>query len=394
MSIDFQLAHRCPHLIMEEPVDIGGDRRSLVTRAGIASNTILRVLANNAYYVPPAGLHSQALLVGAESGPFQIFGCHGDANAASTDPNWLQVTGSTESATFTLPPGNRITADRLVRLFRAELDDVVVTNENGYLNFVDVGSIGTESRVTLSGRGADAIGFSEQRSARGREVYPPWVLAERQDVLPRVNRNGQVIDVAKYVRFTRSVRPNATWKVTYATYPDRCLRCGGTFVENDWRFDIQGDLVTVQNENLLYQAALKILLTRRGSNPYHTAYGSDIMTRIGGKAVGATAQLIREDVRSALARMQSLQRQQAEYQQVTLKERLFSILSVEVLPHNTDPTAFLVDVVVSNGSSDPIRLTIVFSVPGAIALAGTNNLTLGLDTTGLTTAQSRVVFGG
>ena len=48
----------------------------------------------------------------------------------------------------------------------------------------------------------------------------------------------------------------------------------------------------------------------------------------------------------------------------------------------------------SNGSAEPIRLSIVFSVPGAIALAGTNNLTLGLDTTGLTDAQSRLVFGG
>ena len=104
------------------------------------------------------------------------------------------------------------------------------------------------------------------------------------------------------------------------------------------------------------------------------------------------AQAIHEDVRTALGRMQALQKQQAKYQRVSLKERLYAIMSVEVLPHETDQTAFLVDVVVSNGTGEPVRLTIVFSVPGAVALAGTNNLTLGLDTTGLTVEESRRVF--
>jgi len=38
------------------------------------------------------------------------------------------------------------------------------------------------------------------------------------------------------------------------------------------------------------------------------------------------------------------------------------------------------------------QLSVVFSVPGAVALAGTNNLTLGLESTGLTVAESREVF--
>jgi len=47
-----------------------------------------------------------------------------------------------------------------------------------------------------------------------------------------------------------------------------------------------------------------------------------------------------------------------------------------------------VDVVVSNNTGQPVKLSIVFSVPGAVALAGSNNLSLGLDTTGLTPAES------
>jgi phage baseplate assembly protein W len=149
------------------------------------------------------------------------------------------------------------------------------------------------------------------------------------------------------------------------------------------RFNVQGEPLLIENENLLYQAALKILLTRKGSNPFHTQYGSQIMSRIGNKAVGAVAMLINEDVRTALANMQAYQAAQAKYQIVTAKERLYSIQSVNVYPHDSDPTAFMVDIVVSNASGEPISLTIVFTVPGAVALAGSNGLSLGIETTGL-----------
>lgn len=391
MSIDFQLGHRCPHLVVEEPVDLGSDRVSLVTRAPVASTTLLRVLANNAYYIPSNGLYSQAVLYGAESGPFQITGCISE-NGLTVDSNVVTVTSSTESKTFRLPIGQRVTTDSLVREFRAGFSDIIVTNEDGHLVFSDVAKIGPESRIVVSGRGRASIGFGSQWRAKGQEVYPPWRLNSRADILPMVNRGPYIFDHARYVQFARPVKLNPTFKVTYSTPVERCPRCRATFVENDWRFDIEGELIEVVNEDLLYQAALKILLTRRGSNPYHTAYGSKIMDRIGAKAVGAVATSIQDDVRTALGRMQSLQQQQAKYQRVSLKERLYSIMSVEVFPHETDPTAFLVDVVVSNGTAEPVRLSIVFSVPGAVALAGTNNLTLGLETTGLTVAESREVF--
>jgi len=391
MSIDFHLGHRCPHLVVEEPVNIGSDNVSLVTKAPVASTTVLRVLANNAYYIPTNGLYSQAILYGSESGPFQIEGCISE-NGASVDANVVTVTSSSESKTFSLPIGNRVTTDALIRVFRAQFVDIIVTNENGYLVFTDVASIGPESRITVSGRGRDSIGFSGQWKAKGQEVYPPWRLSSRADILPMVNRGPYIFDHARYVQFTHPVKLHPTFKVTYSTPPERCPRCRATFIENDWRFDIEGEIITVENENLLYQAALKILLTRRGSNPYHTPYGSQIMERIGSKAVGAVAQSIQEDVRTALGRMQSLQKQQAKYQRVSLKERLYSIMSVEVYPHETDQTAFLVDVIVSNGTAEPIQLSVVFSVPGAVALAGTNNLTLGLESTGLTVAESREVF--
>ena len=392
MSIDLQLAHSCPHLVIEEPVAIGVDRRSLVTLAPVASTTVLRVIANNTYYVPSSGLYSQAVLKGDRSGPFRIEGCATPAAGTLADANVITITSSTETRTFRLPLGTRVTTDSLVRLFREGFTDIVAQNSGGFLEFADVANIGPLSFLRITGRGAEALGFKKQWAIKGQEVFPPWGLNSREDSLPWVNRQGNFNTTGRYVQFSRPVRSNPTFKVTYASPGDRCPRCRATFVENDWRFDVPGNLVEITDENLLYQAALKMLLTRKGTNPYHPTYGATLMDRIGAKAVGATAMLIQEDVRAALSRMQTIQTQQAKFQQVSLKERLYAVLAVEVLQHKNDPTTFLVDVVVTNGTGVPVSLSIVFAVPGAVALAGTNNLTLGLETTGLNAEQARL-FG-
>jgi len=164
------------------------------------------------------------------------------------------------------------------------------------------------------------------------------------------------------------------------------------FIENDIRFNIQGNVIVIRDENLLYQAALKILQTRIRSNPFQAFYGSSIVSRIGTKAVGATATLLTEDVQMALRNLQSLQTAQAKYQAVTAKERLYTVSSVNVTQSQDDLTVFLVDVVVLNASNQPVSISIVFSVPGVVALAGSNGLSLGLDYAGLTQVQSNSMF--
>lgn len=368
---------------MEEGVTLGSDRRLLPTRAPVASSTLLRVLVNNEFYVPSSGLHSQAYLVGAESGPFRITGCASAVSGTADDENVLTITTATETATFRLPLGGRVSADELVRRFRSRFTNLAVNNLNGHIEFMDLSRVGKESKVVLSGRGAAAIGFTGQRAAYGRQVYPGWGFFKQDDVFPRVNTQSNVITASRYVRFKEPLRGNPLIKQTYVAPPERCPRCRGTHIENDWRFDVNGDLVLIENEDLLYQAALKILLTRKGSNPYHPNYGSSLLSRVGRKAVGGTMTLLQEDVRTALATMQSLQDQQRQYQSVNLRERLYSVVSVEVLQHEQDPTVYLVDVVVSNGSGTPVSLNIVFSVPGAVALTGSNGLSLGLEGAGL-----------
>src|SRR5210317_2341150 len=76
VSVEIQAGFPCPHLVVEEPVVLGADRRSLQTRAPVANATSVRILVNNEVYIPASGLYSQALLQ-ARSGPYRIERCTG-----------------------------------------------------------------------------------------------------------------------------------------------------------------------------------------------------------------------------------------------------------------------------------------------------------------------------
>jgi len=283
--------------------------------------------------------------------------------------------------------------ERVQRALRlSPVNDLVgISERNNSLSLIERTDAGPPSFIRVSGKGADALGFLQKRS-RGAHVYPPWNLVARDDVFPTTRVNGLVIVPARFPQFKEPLRGNPTLKVTYVSMPERCPRCGGTWVENDYRFDPQGYAILIQNEDLLQQACLKAILTVQGSNPYHTKYGSLITTRIGRKLVQSSALLVKEDVVQALQQVQNLQKGQRQYQDVRNRELLFSIQSVDVRPSDIDPTLFFVDVVVRNGSNQPVQLETAFAVPGSVALAGSNNQVLGLDGAGLTVAQSRQLF--
>lgn len=370
MSKDFALGHPCPHLVLEEVVSLGSDRRSLVPKAPVASANVVRVLINDEAYVPPTGLHAQAQISGAFPGAFRVASCD----------RTFTVRGSTESATVTLPVG-RVTADVVAGLLRNALSDVAVEVVRGHVVLTDAGAIGTASTLFVEGSAAASLGFTVQTGARGRQVYPGWRLASAPDRI-----------LGRYPQFVSQIKADPIFKLTYVAEPRYCPRCSATYVENDYRFDLQGEAVLVQDADLLYQAALKILLTQVRSNPYFPSYGSAIMSRIGAKAVGAVSSLIVADVQTALANLQAQQQAQARRQVLSAKERLYSVSSVRVTPNPTDPTVFALDVVVTNASNQPVALSVVFTVPGAVALTGSNGLSLGLDTTGLSADQIARLF--
>jgi phage baseplate assembly protein W len=290
------------------------------------------------------------------------------------------------------------------RLLEANISVALPENINGHLALSDLSTVGPDSYVRVRGSAVSALGFgdtcndSRQRGARGRKLYPGWRLEPRPASVIRGFPGADELFPAdptdRYPKFVERIRGNPVFKVTYTVPGRSCLRCGGTFIENDYRFDSTGQALVIENEDLLYQAALKILLTDRGSNPYHDWYGSTIRSRIGSKALAGVAAQISEDVRRTLVNMQTVQQDQAQFQQVTARERLYNILQVRTAPHVQDPTTFLVDVTVQNASSEPIALSIVFSVPEVVALLGSNGLFLGTEAVGLQQELSNQAFAG
>lgn len=370
MAYDLQLAWPCSHLTVGEVVRLDvDDRRSLRVRQPVASQGSVRIMVNDQAYIPPSGLLSSATLTSQESGPFDL--------VENEDEFRIETPEGVFVASFAVRGTQRWETSAVVKHLQRLGFTGVVANVNGHLSITDALSVGGSSFVAVSGTAAAALGFGttadqKQRRARGKQVYPGWSLVVRTDAI--LNR---------YPVFDEPVRGDPVFKVTYAVPVQRCLRCRASFVENDARFGTDGEAVFVQAEDLLYQASLKMLLTDRGSNPYHGWYGTRIRSMVGQKAVSDVASLLADDIRKALSKFQSLQTSQAKYQTVVPQEKLRAILSVDVRPHVQDPTTFLVEVVVQNAAGTPVELNIVFTVPDVVALAGTNGLTLGAEVTRL-----------
>lgn len=351
MSTDIRLAFKCPHETLEERVFLSADRRSLPTTQPVAAESSVRLRIDEDIEVPRYGLHSQAQLTSSRSGPYTIL----------PNETTLTVSSKTGSVTVELDVGSRQSTDDLVATFNEVFldQDLFAENVNGHLTFSDIGSLGVQSEVVITGTAATLLGFIVSKRSRGKMLFPGWALHRR------FRADGSLL--ARYPKFVSPVRANPIFKVDYITAQSRCRRCATKGVENDFRSDTLGDTFLIQDENLLHQAALKILLTTKGSNPNHTWYGSSLRSRIGAKAIGAVSSQISEDVRRALENMQRTQTAQARYQPVSAKERLLTIESVQTIVDNNDPTRFLVDVLVRNASQQQVNLSVFYTVGGTTA---------------------------
>lgn len=378
MSFDFQLAHACPHLTIEEEVPLGPDRRELRTRQPVASSSRIRITANDDVTIPQGGLLSRAALSGSSSGPFRIV----------KNENLLTVSNRAETLVdFALPVGPRVETGRIVELLNAAFrnNDVSIqaVNSGGYLGLVDLLDRGPRSQVRVDGSAKESVGFVHQVRAKGRTVYPGWEFAERTSISTDPSATAIRQIPTRFPKFVRPVRGNPVFKVSYATFQQYCRRCQGFGIENDWRIRAGGDPKTIENEDLLNQDVLKVLSTVKNSNPFHPEYGTTLLTRIGTKALGAGASSINEDVINALSVFQRLQGFAGKYQEITPRQRLASVLSINTTPSEFDPTVFEAVIVAANAANVPVVITTVFAAPGTAALAGTNGLSLGLEGFGL-----------
>jgi len=355
MSKEIQLSHACPHLSIDEIAVLGPDRRLLSLKQQVASENSVYISVNDEFYIPRAGLYSQASLYSSDSGPYNIY----------SGMNNLVISTGTGSLNLLLPI-SRISTDDLVGIINSQGSDTInAENYNGHLLLNEVKSTGKESVIRVDGPASDSLGFVNQYQNSGKEVYPGWDIIRTSSSANRV------------LKFRSPVKYNPMFKVTYSMFPDKCLRCSGTLAENDWRYGEDGEVITIENENLLYQACLKILLTTKGSNPFHQWYGASLKSRLGVKVSSTLVSMINDDVRRALDSVQRIQTEQAKYQGVSFKERLFRINHVSVKSHKEDPSVFLVDVYVQNASQESVNISIVFTVPGVLSVNAPRNISIG-----------------
>lgn len=365
MSLDVQLAFLCPHLIGEERVALGSDRRTLYTSKPINGPSLLRVQANDGTDISPyTGLVTLASVKSYRREPYKI----------TLATRTLVVVSQMGTATVTFPQGY-LSAARVTDALNAGAGSLIVAaaSTTGYVTITDKGNPGPASRVQLSGSALEPLGFDLQSGAKGRTVVPPWRLYSRNVVNPQ----DAVDSLGYYVGFDAPVSQNPYFTVTYTVAPNLCLRCLTTEVENDYRFDAQGAALVVKDENLLYQSVLKYLLTDIKSNMYHPWYGSTLKSLIGTKVLSGAAAGIRQSVSTALSTFKALQDAQAKYQRITAKERLFSVDNIAVAQSPVDPTVFYVQVSVRNYANEPVDITIAYAAPGTFALPGTNQISLG-----------------
>lgn len=361
---DVQLAFLCPHVIGEERVALGVDRRTLYTSKPIAGSTLVQVRANDGGLVSPyTGLVTAATVKSYRREPYKV----------TVANRTLVVTTGVGTATVQFTPGYLSAVQVSAAITSAVNGLVLVSSPKGYITLTDTANPGPSSQIQLSGTALEALGFDQQSGDRGKTVIPSWKLYSRNVVNPQ----DAVDSLGYFIGFSSVVRQDAIFSVTYPVAPYLCLRCRTTEVENDFRFDAQGAALMVEDENLLYQSCLKMILTDLGSNLYHTWYGSSLVSLIGGKVLGGTAIGIKQSVSQALTALQNLQNAQAKYQRVTAKERLFSVDNIAVARSATDPTTFLIEVEVRNYASDPVTISIVYAAPGTFALPGSNRLALG-----------------
>lgn len=355
MSYDRELNQVCPHLVVEEPLNFNEDRLTVRPLRPIAAIASVKVRYNGEVYLPSAGLYLPAQATSLKAGPFNIQGGVSDQLVIRVDGGAFQ--------TLTLPSGNRVPTEQIAeRLNRVAKGVTFFATSKKQLRFVS-SRRGPSSTLSVRASGSTAaavLNLSTDRSWRGKMVTPGWTIVNDPNTLS--DRPTRLIVFDEPLQGY-----NDYVEINYATVREECRRCGGLGIENDWRHDGKGEVLTLENEDLLLQELTKVTYTVKGSNPFHLWYGTSIVDSIGKKLVagGLVQNLIVSDVYEAFRRWQSVKKSQEEKagQEVSDEEFPFKLLSVNLTPSADDPTIIFIDAFVQNRSLKPIQISRGFRIP-------------------------------
>jgi len=343
MSVDAQIAHACPHHIRYELVSILGGRE-ILTESPIAGTGLLELRVDGRV-VPPDGLTRDPEWVVPQTAPYRVKS--GSNTLAFYQDHNLVIS-------LTIPP-KIYTQAEFISYLRGVLGVLEVEERGKSVAVVCRG--GVHLRVEGDFLPTLNQGASSYVS-RARVLFPSWRIVRRGG-----SRGYKVL-------LSRGLSTESILDMSYTAEKSYCRRCGGTGVENDILFDEYGKMKMVGGYDLLYQKVAKCLLTRIGSNPFHSFYGSTAMSLIGKKVSAGVVVGLRGSVQDALDTLIDVQNQQAKVQAMSLEERIKRVRSIEISTIGTDETSYLVRVSVESFSSQPVSVNIVFAVPSAISLDG------------------------
>ncbi len=356
MSYDFATLQICPHRIIDDLVVLEEPMRNSVVFPVRPVNDDVTVKIDGTV-IPKMGSSGIVPVVFSKLEPYRIV-------KNVSDLVYLQINGAIQRIELT--PGAAVSALSLGRYLQSKTNDAIFKVRNGHIVMeAVVGKSATFHDPRIEDKFAtlpdttrclaaySALGITPGRTSKSKAGYPGWSIefdANLQqtslvfnDVIPNLN---PVI------------------QLSYTTVASYCPRCEGSSYEYDYRVK-DSSFETVRNSDLLAQELDKFIFTRLGSHFKWRWMGSNIMDRIGGKALGAPG-VVDLDVSNAFNVYQNIKSQQASLfagQNVTDAEFPGSIRSISSQSQPNDPTIVYTNITVSNRSLLPVQLTRLISTP-------------------------------
>jgi hypothetical protein len=353
MSQDFLLTAYCPHEILNEKVSFQTkDRRLLTLQNPIEDRRSVKVYFNGEI-IPPHGKEIPASVIGINSSPFNLNNC-----TLVFLKYTLKDHPPTSTFSVSLARGYYSAVDLSQKINKAINNNFIqASNRSGFLELRDSsGNMGLNSliRVTSDQETLKVLGLTDDL-LQGSQLFPGWDAMLMGDQLPSV------------IRFKGPVQATPKIEVCYATYSWVCPRCMTSGVENDITFDSYGEPVLITDEKLLYQMCLKAILTKYGSNPYHSWYGSGLDSFIGSKSVDSVVPLLKEEIKKNIETLQNIQRQQRLNQKVTAAETIYRIVDLDVIIDPDNPQIFNINVTLMSSSMELVPINIVYANSSSVS---------------------------
>ena len=361
MSFDRKIDQICEHFVRDEAVFVSPDRVTVRPIRPISSGLSVSMRFNGEGLVPPTGLPLAAQAKGSIQEPYTIV-------AGVSDTLVVAVNGRAEQ-TITLPAGAGFTAEQVARALSVRINGARAEVSRRRQVSIRTDLEGPKARFQLKDGSnlAGVLGLLPGRVWQGRYGVPGWSLIRDPNTLSDRPTRFLVFDeelpgLQDFV------------EISYTTVRQECRRCGGLGVENDWRYNVRGDVVEVRDEALLIQEVLKLFYTLQGSNPFHSWYGTNILTTVGQKlsAAGLIQSFIVSDLQEAFRRWQQVKKQQEQDvgQVLSDEEYPFRLLSVSLEQSDKDPTIIFVNSTIQSRSAKPIQLSRGVRLPEPADLLG------------------------